>query len=152
MINHLFVGLWRSLSYWIIEVYGWRLLSGDGSMALLQILHFSNKCSLVPFLSHQTTIHPQQRRQKPQLQARISQKRPKHTKYIVTFTAITSPGPAPLLPSSTFTIAQPSLTLNFHPLSVGKYRLRYDLYRNPPLYFLYFTLFFCCWFLDNLVK
>ena len=94
LINHLFVGLWRGLSYWIIEVYGWRLLSGDGSMALLQILHFSNKCSLVPFLSHQTTIHPQQRRQKPQLQARISQKRPKHTKYIVTFTATTLPSPS----------------------------------------------------------
>ena len=82
LINHLFVGLWRGLSYWIIEVYGWRLASGDGSVALGQILHFSNKCSLVPFLSHQTTIHPQQLGQKHQLQGRISQSRPKHTSQI----------------------------------------------------------------------
>ena len=52
------------------------------SVAVVQILHFSNKCSLVPFLSHQTTIHPQQPGQKPQLQGRISQRRPKQTTQI----------------------------------------------------------------------
>ena len=56
--DNLFARMSVILNYWGLWV------KVDPLVATVQILHFSNKCSLVRFLSHQTTIHPQQRRTK----------------------------------------------------------------------------------------